>query len=125
MFYKKKIKKLQEVQKELYKIREKLKINMFPRSFVLERKSCIGNLTIREDLAETIILIFEGRASLESLEKFCDKTFKLGDAKDYFEKLGHYFINLSGNLDGRKELEEKVEKLEKEEQELKRKLGID
>ena len=124
MFYRKKIKKLQKVQKELYEARNKLEINVFPHCDYFKMK-CATNLIIRKDLASIITLIFDGREPFESLEKFCDKNFKLSDAKDYFEELGHYFINLSGNLDGRKELEEKVDMLKKEEQKLKRQLKID
>lgn len=125
MFYRKKIKKLQKVQKELYATRKLLKMDLFPHCYSYERKSCIHNNDIKIRLAETISLIFSGRESFEALEKFCDKNFNISDAKDFFEELGHYFINLSGKLSAHKELEAKAKMLEEEEKELKRQLKID
>lgn len=116
------VKELQKIQKEKEEIQKVLSTKVFPYCSSWARNTSMIN--IRQDLAEVISLILDGRASFESLDIFCDKNFDLSDARNFFKDLGNYFANLSGNLEIRNPLEDKLEKLCDKERKLKEKLGI-
>ena len=119
------VKELKEIQKEKERIKEELnKYEIFPKCYDDKKRKYITTMCMLEDLSNTLTLIFLGRAPFEALNLYCGNNFNLENAQDYFKDLGNYFLSLSGNLETRKPLEERLSELCEKEKKLKEKLGI-
>ena len=119
------VKELKEIQKEKERIQEELnKCALFPDCSYKIRK--LNRIDTFDELADILTLVFLGRMPFETINQYCGNYFNLKEkeTQDYFNELGNYFLSLSGNLEVRQSLENKLEKLCEKERKLKEKLGI-
>jgi hypothetical protein len=124
MYKGRQVKELKEIQKEKETIQKELdKIGLFPKWYKYGSKSYMIKGT-PDELCNTLTLILFGAAPFEILNQYCIDNFTLEDAQNFFKDVGNYFLNLSGNLETRKPLEERLAVLNMMERDLKEKLGI-
>lgn len=124
----KQVKELNEIQREKERIQEELnKYETFPKcSYETKIYSDRVTVDMVRELSDTLMLVFVGKAPFEAIGLYCGNNFNLKkeETHSYFNKLGNYFLNLSGNLELRKSLEERLVELKRNEYKLKEKLGI-
>lgn len=118
------LKKIQFLQSELHK--EKRKYESFPHPTMKQYHPWLENFerTDLEDLAEQMVYLFTGITSFELFQKNMLAHCPIEKKDEYFETLGKFFLQLSGNAKELEKIKDELEKLDKREKEIKYKLGI-
>lgn len=116
---------LKEVQKRIQKVRkERSECKEFPFCYHSERKNPYHHDDTVDMLSDAIARLWLNKISDDEFTSLLQKVYKFDNAFEYFNKLGKYFINLSGDIEEINRLNNELAELEKKEMELKKELGI-
>lgn len=121
----KQLKELKAIQEEKENIQKQLdQCQIFKYSGKARNHINTEYLRNDLDLAPYIALLWTGGIDFNIFNAQLQSSYNIDNSSEYFEELGNYFLNLSKNIECRKPLKDKLEKLNKKEQKLKDKLGI-
>lgn len=121
----KQLKELKAIQEEKKSIQKQISKNKLFPICSIEAKKYINSFDyIDKFLAQNISSLWTGRIDINIFNDILQKHYNIDNASDYFEELGNYFLNLSGNIKHINPLKDRLKELDKKEHELKEKLGI-
>lgn len=120
----KELKKIQTRQHELYE--EKKKYEIFPHPSMKSYHPLLENFAKSdlEYLAKQFTYLFTGIASFKDFQQNIIDYCHIENKEEYFEALGKFFLQLSGNMEELERIKSESNDLRIKEAEIKDKLGI-
>lgn len=118
------LKKIQQRQHELYKERKKYEDFPYP---TMKKYTMLKNFerVEIENLAEQFTCLLTGIISFEQFQQQLVSYCPIINKKEYFEALGKFFIQLSGNMEALDRIKKELSDLYVEETKIKEQLGIE
>ena len=119
------VQELKDTQERECSLKKEIAKNKcFPRCSYEIKKNPYSNTETTELLSNAIAQLWLGKVDYEKFNILLKRIYDFDNAIEYFETLGKYFINLSGNIEEIQRLNKELRELEYKEVEIKNKLGI-